>query len=121
MILHAGELKAIKRSGLIWRILRIWSIWSELVTSIADQSKFVALDTASIPIWSRPKSEAIVGKPYLLDQLKEIRGKINPIELSLDSMFGRDWTLVLEDGRKLDFFITETITGTIIPTTGFRL
>ena len=66
-------------------------------------------------------SEAIMGKPYLFDQLKEIRGKINPIELSLDSMFGRDWTLVLEDGRKLDFFITETITGTIIPTTGFRL
>jgi len=66
-------------------------------------------------------SEAIVGKPYLFDQLKEIRGKINPIELSLDSMFGLDWTLVLEDGRKLDFFITETITGTIIPTTGFRL
>ena len=66
-------------------------------------------------------SEAIMGKPYLFDQLKEIRGKINPIELSLDSMFGWDWTLVLEDGRKLDFFITETITGTIIPTTGFRL
>lgn len=66
-------------------------------------------------------SEAIVGKSYLFDQLKEIRGKINPIELSLNSMFGRDWTLVLEDGRKLDFFITETLTGTIIPTTGFRL
>ena len=66
-------------------------------------------------------SEAVAGKPYLFDQLKEIRGKINPIELSLDSMFGRDWTLVLEDGRKLDFFITETLTGTIIPTTGFRL
>ena len=66
-------------------------------------------------------SKAIVEKPYLFDQLKEIRGKINPIELSLDSMFGRDWTLVLEDGRKLDFFITETLTGTIIPTTGFSL
>jgi len=66
-------------------------------------------------------SDDIVEKSYLLDQLKEIRGKINPIELSLDSMFGRDWTLILEDGRKLDFFIAETVTGTIIPTTGFRL
>jgi len=66
-------------------------------------------------------SDYIVEKPYLLDSLKEIRGKINPIELSLGSMFGRDWTLVLEDGRKLDFFIAETVTGTIIPTTGFRL
>jgi hypothetical protein len=65
-------------------------------------------------------SEDIEGKAYLLDRLKEIRGKINPIEMSLDNIFGKDWTLVLEDGRKLDFFITETITGTIIPTTGFR-
>ena len=66
-------------------------------------------------------SDDIVEKTHLLDSLKEIRGKINPIELSLDSMFGRDWTLVLEDGRELDFFIAETVTGTIIPTTGFRL
>jgi hypothetical protein len=65
-------------------------------------------------------SEDIMEKSYLLDVLKELRVKIKPIEISLDSIFGRDYTLVLEDGRKLDFFITETLTGTIIPTTGIR-
>ena len=65
-------------------------------------------------------SEEIIRNSDLLDRLKEIRGKINPIELSLGDIFGRDCTLVLEDGRKLDFFITGTITGNITPTTGIR-
>lgn len=65
-------------------------------------------------------SEEMVRNAHLMDRLKEIRGKINPIELSLDNLFGGDCTLVLEDGRRLDFFITETITGNITPTTGLR-
>lgn len=39
---------------------------------------------------------------------------------NLDSMCDRDWTLVLEDGRELDFLVAETIPGTITPTAGFR-
>jgi hypothetical protein len=60
--------------------------------------------------------------PNVIESLREIRGKIKPIDIPLHSLFGKDnLTLSLEDGRKLDFFITETITGTITPKAKFRL
>jgi hypothetical protein len=60
--------------------------------------------------------------PKLIELLKEIHGNIKPIDIPFHSLFGRDdLTLSIEDGRKIDFFITETITGTITPKTGFHI
>jgi len=60
--------------------------------------------------------------PRVIEILKEISGSIKTIDIPLHSLFGKDdLTLSIEDGRKLDFFITETIAGTITPKAGFRI
>ena len=47
-------------------------------------------------------SEEIIRNSDLLDRLKEIRGKISPIELSLYDIFGRNCTLVSKtDGSSI--------------------
>jgi hypothetical protein len=67
-------------------------------------------------------SASISDNPSVIELLKEIRGNIKPIDIPFYSLFGKDdLTLSLEDGRKLDFFITETITGTMTLKAGFRM
>jgi hypothetical protein len=44
--------------------------------------------------------------------------KIKPLGMPLTHLFGDDFTLTLEDGRKIDFFITETETGKVTPKAG---
>jgi hypothetical protein len=119
--LHAGELKAMERGR--FEMAAFMNSEHFVGTGyLYNGTRQICRTRYHVDTYLEPSEdiENIIGKPYLLDQLKEIRGKIKPIELSLDSLFGSDWTLVLEDGRRLDFFITETITGTITPMTGFR-
>ena len=67
-----------------------------------------------------PSAVAMIENPVKRDLLKEIRGRIQPLGISLSSLFGKDWTLALEDGKKIDFFIAETVTGRITPITQLR-
>jgi hypothetical protein len=67
-------------------------------------------------------STGVPDDPNVIELLKEIRGNIKPIDIPLHSLFGKDdLTLLLEDGRMLDFFITETTAGTIIPKASFHI
>jgi hypothetical protein len=53
-----------------------------------------------------------------IDGTKGISGYIKPINDSLRWQFDAKLTLVLEDGRKIDFYLANLQTGAIRPTSG---
>jgi len=48
-----------------------------------------------------------------IDGFKRIRGIVTPIGKSIHEIFGKTLTLVFENGKKLDFFVSSTSTGSI--------
>ena len=57
--------------------------------------------------------------PNTADGLKEIRGTVDPIGASIYDLLDKTLTLVLEDGRKLDFFVPTRAPGRLLPVPGF--
>jgi len=56
--------------------------------------------------------------------LKELCGTIDPVDSSIRVLFGKDLTLVFEDGRKVDFAVSNANisanTGSIVASSGIR-
>jgi hypothetical protein len=54
----------------------------------------------------------------IIDGLKEVQGMVDPISASIYHLFGKTLTLVFEDGRKMDFYVTDARTGSIAARAG---
>ncbi len=56
-----------------------------------------------------------------IDGLKDVRGSVEPIGVSIFNLFGKTLTLVFQDGRQMDFFVSNTRTGSIANAAGIRI
>jgi hypothetical protein len=54
----------------------------------------------------------------IIDDLKRVSGTVDPVDVSMHELFGKVFTLVFEDGRRMNFFVTNTQTGSISASSG---
>jgi hypothetical protein len=93
--------------------------YSERVEHLAGTGHvYDGLDSISkvrynIEVWQEKIESGTFSGTSIINGLKKVRGTIDPIDKSIMELFGKTLTLVFEDGRKMDFFVTNANTGSV--------